>query len=62
MPDLSFQVETAATHPMAAEPHLVFRLRIAVVDAPEMAIPAIALRCPIQFEPTRRRYEATPSA
>lgn len=56
MPDLSFRVEGAEPWPFAASPQLAFKLRIAVDDHPEMRIPAVALRCQIRIESTRRRY------
>ena len=60
MLDLNFTVETAEVEPHAAAPLLIFKLRIAqTVTAQEPAtIPAIALRCQIRIEPTRRRYAA----
>lgn len=57
MPDLNFQVEGAEVVPFAASPLLIFKLRLANADAEEM-IQAIALRCQIQIEATRRRYTA----
>jgi hypothetical protein len=58
MPDLTFQVVEAAPLPFAASPHLVFKLRIADVEAPAVPIPAVALRCQIRIEPAGRRYDA----
>jgi hypothetical protein len=58
MPELTFEVNGAAPLPFAASPHLAFRLRIDDADAPPMSIPAVALRCQIRIEPTRRRYDA----
>ena len=57
--DLNFTVERAEPQPHAAAPLLIFKLRIAeTVTAEEpTTIPAIALRCQIRIEPTRRRYE-----
>jgi uncharacterized protein DUF6084 len=56
MPDLSFEVETAAAVPYAAAPLLAFKLRLgnAVVGEP---IHTIALRCQIMIDPARRRYQ-----
>ena len=55
MPDLSFQVNGAATQAFAASPLLVFKLGIANAD-PEEPIHTVALRCQLQIEPTRRTY------
>jgi hypothetical protein len=57
MPDLSFQVEGAEAVPFAASPMLAFKLRVANADAEE-AIQSVALRCQIQIEATRRKYDA----
>jgi hypothetical protein len=57
MPELTFEVDGAAPLPFAASPHLVFHLRITDAGAPPLPIPAIALRCQIRIEPTRRRYD-----
>jgi len=56
MPDLSFELETAAAVPYAAAPLLAFKLRLsnAVVGEP---IHTIALRCQIMIDPARRRYQ-----
>jgi hypothetical protein len=56
--DLNFNVEGAEQQPHSAAPLLVFKLRIAetVTDEEPTTIPAIALRCQIRIEPTRRRY------
>ena len=58
MLDLNFTVEGAEQQPHSAAPLLVFKLRIAETIANEepTTIPAIALRCQIRIEPTRRRY------
>jgi hypothetical protein len=58
MPDLSFQVEGAEAVPFAVSPTLAFKLRVANADEEE-AIQSVALRCQIQIEATRRKYEAT---
>jgi hypothetical protein len=57
--DLNFTVENVEAQPHAAAPLLIFKLRIAqTVTAQEpTTIPAIALRCQIRIEPTRRRYQ-----
>ncbi|CAN5368040.1 DUF6084 family protein [soil metagenome] len=57
MPDLNFQVEGAQALTYAAAPLLIFKLRITNADADE-PIQTIALRCQIQIEPARRRYNA----
>ena len=55
MPDLDFQVDSAAVVPFAATPMLGFRVRVTNAPAGE-AIFSVALRCQIQIEVTRRRY------
>lgn len=57
MPDLNFQVEGAEAVPFAAAPLLIFKLRIVNENAAE-PIHTISLRCQIQIEATRRRYNA----
>lgn len=57
MPDLSFQVEGAEMVEFAASPLLAFKLRITSADA-EVHIQTVALRCQIQIESTRRKYDA----
>ncbi|HYY56426.1 MAG TPA: DUF6084 family protein [Pyrinomonadaceae bacterium] len=57
MPDLSFQVEGAEAVPFAASPLLALKLRVTNADARE-PVRAVALRCQIQLEVTRRRYKA----
>jgi hypothetical protein len=57
MPELSFDVVEATAMPMAASPHLVFQLRIIDSDSKPLPIPAVALRCQLRIEPTRRRYD-----
>jgi len=56
MPDLNFQVESAEAVPYAAAPSLAFRIRVANADENER-IQSIALRCQIQIETSRRKYE-----
>lgn len=56
MPDLSFQVEGAEPLPFAEAPLLIFKLRVTNRPAEEV-IHSIMLRCQIQIETTRRRYE-----
>jgi hypothetical protein len=55
VPDLNFQIEGAEPVAYAASPLLVFKMRLTNADADE-PIQAIALRCQIQIEATRRRY------
>ncbi len=55
MPDLSFTVDRAEPVLYAASPLLNFKLQIAADDEAD-SIPAVALRCQIRIEPTRRRY------
>jgi len=57
VPDLNFQVESAEALPFAAAPLLIFKLRVTNADAGE-PIQTVALRCQIQIEPTRRRYDS----
>lgn len=60
MPDLNFQVISAEPARHAAEPLLLFRLRVTEslpAGASPTAIHSIALRCQIRIEPARRRYE-----
>jgi hypothetical protein len=61
MPDLSFKIEEAAVVPFAIAPTLAFELRIANADAAE-TIHTVALRCQIQMDVTRRRYNAEEQA
>ncbi len=56
MPDLQFQVESAAAVVRAATPQLAFKVRI--TNADPQPVQSIALRAQIQIEPTRRRYSA----
>ena len=55
MPDLTFTVDRAEPVLYSASPLLNFKLRIAAEDE-ATPIPAVALRCQIRIEPTRRRY------
>lgn len=55
MPDLSFQVEAADMVPFATAPMLKFKLRVTNTPAQE-AVQSIILRCQIQIEAARRRY------
>ena len=59
MPELNFEVERAEPVPHAASPLLNFKLKITdVAGAAALSIPAVALRCQIRIEPTRRKYVA----
>jgi hypothetical protein len=55
LPDLTFSIEKAEPVPFAAAPMLNFSLKID--ESQNQNIHAIALRCQIRIEPTRRRYE-----
>ncbi|MDT7543428.1 MAG: hypothetical protein QOE33_3332 [Acidobacteriota bacterium] len=57
MPDLNFQVENVEAVAHAAAPLLSFKLRVTNANADE-PIHTVALRCQIQIESTRRRYNA----
>ena len=57
MPDLSFQVQGVSAITYAASPMLAFKLRVENADAEE-PIQSVALRCQIQIEATRRKYDA----
>jgi hypothetical protein len=57
MPDLQFQVEGAEAVAHAAVPMLALKLRITNQPAAE-PIHSLSLRCQVQIEPTRRRYDS----
>jgi hypothetical protein len=57
MPDLAFQVEGVEVAAFAATPQINFKLRVANSGAAE-EIHSVALRCQIQIDVTRRRYQA----
>jgi len=57
MPDLGFQVEGAEIVPFAASPLLALKLRVSSADDLE-PVQTVALRCQIQLEVARRRYNA----
>lgn len=57
MPELTFEVEGAEAVPYAASPLLALKLRVTNVEAKEL-IQTIVLRCQVQIETTRRRYDA----
>ncbi len=61
MPDLSFQVEGAEVTPFAVAPLLTFRLRV-TNDSRDEVIHNAVLRCQIQIESTRRKYQAEEEA
>jgi hypothetical protein len=61
MPDLSFKIEEAAVVPFAIAPTIAFKLRITNENAAE-TIHTVALRCQIQIDVTRRRYNADEQA
>jgi hypothetical protein len=59
MPDLNFQIEGVEPQRFAAEPLLLFKLRVdetLATGAEPTPIHAIVLRCQIRIEPARRRY------
>lgn len=55
MPELEFQIEGAEAVPFTMAPLLAFKLHISNADA-EQTIHSVALRCQIQIEATKRRY------
>ena len=57
MPELHFQVEGSEAVANAAVPMIALKLRITNLPAEE-AIHSVALRCQVQIEPARRRYES----
>lgn len=57
MPDLNFKIEGAEAVPYAAAPLLALKLRLTCAD-PEEQIHTVTLRCQIQIEATRRKYNA----
>lgn len=61
MPDLSFRVEAANVVPFAASPLLAFALQVtnAAVDEP---VHSVMLRCQVQLDVTRRKYDAEEEA
>src|SRR5271156_5121177 len=61
MPDLSFKIEEAAVVPFAIAPTIAFKLRITNANAAE-TIHTVALRCQIQIDVTRRRYQSEEQA
>lgn len=60
MPDLKFEVDGVEPQKFAAEPLLLFKLRIAEAPAgnsPPTPIHTVALRCQVRVEPGRRTYQ-----
>jgi hypothetical protein len=57
VPDLSFEIEGAEVTPFAVSPLLTFRLRVTNAPAEEV-VHNVVLRCQIQIESTRRKYQA----
>ena len=57
MPDLNFQVEGAEAVAFAVAPLLTLKLRLTNTDETEQ-IQSVALRCQIQIESARRKYNA----
>lgn len=56
MPDLNFCIDSAEAVRYAAVPTLAFRLHVTNAT-PDQAVHAVALRCQIRIEPTRRHYQ-----
>jgi hypothetical protein len=56
MPDLAITVEHAGSVPFAAAPLLAFKLHVANRD-PDEKIHTVVLRCQIQIEVARRKYD-----
>jgi hypothetical protein len=61
VPDLSFEIEGAEVTPFAVSPLLTFRLRVTNAPAEEV-VHNVVLRCQIQIESTRRKYQASEEA
>ncbi len=55
MPDLNFQVEAATPERVAAEPLLLFRVRVSETTG-ATPIHSVLLRCQIRIEPGRRHH------
>jgi hypothetical protein len=57
MPDLSFAIDGVEPQRFAAEPTLLFKLRIAErAGAESQPVHSIVLHCQVRIEPARRRY------
>lgn len=61
MPELTFQIVSAVAVPYAAVPLLNFGLEVGNAD-PETQVHSGVLRCQIQIEASRRRYDAQEQA
>ena len=61
MPDLNFHVASAEAVPFAAVPLINFKLEVAE-QSPAVRVHSGVLRCQIQIEAARRRYDATEQA
>jgi hypothetical protein len=61
MPELHFQIDSAAAVPHTAVPMIALQLRITNLPASE-TIHSLALRCQVQIEPAKRRYIANEQA
>jgi hypothetical protein len=57
MPDLNFEIIDAEPLRYAADPQMMFKLKVDNIK-PEQAIHTIVLQCQIQIESTRRRYNS----
>ena len=57
MPELQFAIEAAAAVPYSATPLIALKLRIRNLPQAE-AIHSLSLRCQLQIEPAKRRYDA----
>jgi hypothetical protein len=55
MPELNFQIEGAEAVPFSMAPLLAFKLRVTNADE-DQTIHSVALRCQIQIEAAKRRY------
>jgi hypothetical protein len=61
VPDLAFRIESAASVPFAAVPMVAFSLEITNHD-PSVVVHSAVLRCQIQIDPARRRYDPSEQA
>ena len=61
MPDLEFQVESAAITPWTIAPQMAFRLHVTNTP-PEEIIHSVSVNCQIRLEVTRRQYAADEKA
>ncbi len=61
MPDLNFNLESAAAVPYAAAPTIAFKLRVTNLPS-EQVIHTVVLRAQIQIESTRRHYTSEEQA